>query len=198
MAHLRGVEAKTAFCLAGLSYWIGRTRPDIDLQPITHSSGNIAASRTIIAARALDWKADYLFWVDSDMTFQPTALSDLLARGSIVVGANYPVRGTPTRPTARANGNYVQTTEEKAKARDLEVVQRMGLGLCLMRADVFTRIAPPWFGNEAQPGGLEFGGEDDFLFDRIAEAGIPCFVDHAVSWGTGHVHEHVLTNAYAA
>ncbi|MGH8571551.1 MAG: hypothetical protein ACREX8_03110 [Gammaproteobacteria bacterium] len=195
MPYLRSVEAKTALCLSGLTYIIGRRHPAIELQPFTHSSGNLSLSRTILILEARKWGAGHFLWIDADMVFRPTALVQLLARRKDVIGANYAVRGTLTRPTARGGGGYIYTTEAKAKAGEVERAERMGLGLCLMKADLFDKIGPPWFGNVAQPGGLEFGGEDDFLFDTLAAAGVECFVDHAVSYMTGHLHERILTNA---
>lgn len=193
--HLRSFEAKTALCLSGLTYTVGRTRRDIELQPFTHSSANLASSRTFLVRQALEWETDYILWVDADMVFAPFALVQLLTRGKDVIGANYLRRGNPVGPTARAKGGYVYTTKAKADAGEVEPVDRMGLGLCLMKASVLQSIGPPWFGNEALGDGIEFGGEDDFLFDRLRAAGVDCYVDHLVSWNTGHLAERVLVHA---
>jgi len=40
-------------------------------------------------------------------------------------------------------------------------------------------------------------GEDASFFQELREAGIAIHVDHGLSWGVGHIHEHVLTNADA-
>ena len=46
----------------------------------------------------------------------------------------------------------------------------------------------PWF--EAWP-----GGEDNYFYAKLSRLKIPAFVDHALSWETGHIGEHVFTNA---
>jgi hypothetical protein len=192
--HLRQVEAQFAVSLAMMTSQTARMRRDIDFACVTHSSANLADSRTRIVVNARKLGADWLLWLDADMVFPPYTLIALLARDKDVIGANCARRMVPTSPNTVACGRFVYTSPEKAKAGIVEPVDRTGLAVMLMKADVFDRIEPPWFGNLPAPDGLSFGGEDNFLFDKLKAAGIEVFVDHMVSGGIGHCHERILTN----
>jgi hypothetical protein len=53
----------------------------------------------------------------------------------------------------------------------------------------------PLFGYEVVPDSLRVIGEDSYLFRLLKQAGIKTYVDHALSWDVGHLHEVALTNA---
>jgi hypothetical protein len=169
-----------------------------EVETLIYTSSRIASSRNTLVFEALKVRPDFLLWLDDDHSFPPDAALKLLARDVASVGANYPGRGVPALPTAaKMRGEeltQVYTTREKAESGDLEQVAAMGLGLCLISADVFRKLGPPWFkSDQGEHGGH---GEDYYFFGKLKQAGIPAYVDHAVSWGVGHVHQVVLTNEH--
>jgi hypothetical protein len=196
--HHGEVKAHYAFSLAQMMEHCARQAPRIEAKLFMLSSSLLPKARTLLAEQALAWGADWLLWIDADHLFPPDSLPRLLASGRDVVGANYPRRMSPGGPTAAvftASGETrpVRTTAKKARSRIVEEVGALGLGLCLMRASLFERIARPWFQVIANESG-EFLGEDGWFFQHLKAAGVPIHVDHGLSWEVGHVGEVVLTN----
>lgn len=189
----------------------------IEVEIIMVSGSALTESRTRILGEALSWGATHLLWLDADHVFPPDAFLRLLAHNLDVVGANYPRRSSPTSPTAakavtddpaQDNRNLVYTTQEKALAGEVEEVDHLGFGLCLMNMNVVDMLQRrsdelghasflPLFEFSSRPNGGGLIGEDVFFFGKVRDAGGKVYVDHALSWEVGHVHELILTNAHA-
>lgn len=189
----------------------------IEVEIIMVSGSALTESRTRILGEALAWGATHLLWLDADHVFPPNAFLRLLSHNLDVVGCNYPRRNTPTAPTAAKTitddpqqdiRNLVYTTAEKAQAGELEEVDHIGFGLCLMNMAVVDMLQAradelgqasflPLFEFSSRPNGGGLIGEDAFFFAKVRDAGGKVWVDHALSWETGHIHELILTNAHA-
>jgi hypothetical protein len=145
------------------------------LKPLVYSSSNIAYSRCKIAAAALDSGADWLLWLDADHSFPGDTLTRLLGRGKPVIGANYRRRmPDEVKPTAYAlRDGKLQPSMPKGEG--IEEVAHLGMGVCLTHAEVFRRIARPYF---------QFGTRDDG-----ATIGEDIFVDQALSREVGHISD---------
>lgn len=185
-----------------------RVTPEVALFMVACSM--LTQSRHKLVAEAIFWGADYMLWLDADHIFPPDAFARLWARNRAVVGCNYARRCIPTAPTACAAGEgsttLVYTTEAKAKADAVEEVSHMGFGLCLIHMHVFDLLQAhaeargdpnflPLFHFEATHGHVV--GEDVFFFAKLRDAGVTAWVDHALSWEIGHIHETIMTNAHA-
>jgi hypothetical protein len=189
----------------------------IEVETIMISGSALTESRTRILGEALSWGATHLLWLDADHVFPPDAFLRLLSHNLDVVGCNYPRRNSPTAPTAaktiteeegQDNRNLVYTTAEKAEQRELEEVDHIGFGLCLMNMQVVDMLQVraeelgqvsflPLFEFSSRPNGGGLIGEDAFFFAKVRDAGGKVYVDHALSWEVGHIHEQILTNAHA-
>jgi hypothetical protein len=154
------------------------SRQGREIESFVVSSAVLSSLRALLVRRALEWKADWLLWMDADHTFPPDALERLLAHDLPIVGCNYIRRLAPHGQTAS-----VETTREKAEAGMVEPANHMGLGLCLMRADVFDGIDEPLFDGAT---------EDIYLFNKLRAARHQPHVDHALSMEVGHIAETVL------
>lgn len=184
-----------------------------EMEIFSTSSSDLPGNRERLLKRAIEWRADYLLWLDADHVFPPGALLRLLRHGLPVVGANYARRGDPTGPVSVRIGEggameHVWTTAELAQKGAVEEVAHVGLGLCLLdmrilhqvKAHVETTVGwAQWhpFDRKLFPGTRERMGEDASFFQELREAGVKIFVDHGLSWHVGHIAEHVLTNADA-
>lgn len=151
--------------------------------------------RNDIADAALGWGTEWLLWLDADHTFPSDTLSRLLEQRRTIVGCNYPRRRREAAfPTAVSLGQHVFTTREKASAFKVEEVDTLGLGICLIRADVFHDLKRPYFRLAYDASG-DFETEDVTFFRAAKAAGFTPFVDHALSWEVGHIDEQILTNS---
>jgi hypothetical protein len=168
-----------------------KLRPELWTCVVT--SADLAGNRNRLVERALEWGADFILWADADHVFPDHALIRLFSLNLPVVGCNYPTRVPPLLPTALGlDGQPIVTTEKLAREGKVERVAALGLGLCLMRSDLFSRIDRPWF---AFADGYS---EDRRFFRMLTEAGVPVHVDHSLSWEIGHVGAQTLTNADCA
>jgi hypothetical protein len=174
-----------------------------DLQLFMRQGSLLPRTRNSLARDAVTWGADYLLWVDADMSFPERALLRLLSHNLPIVGVNYPRRTFPTAPSARdLDEKLVWTTEADAEAGSVVPVEMIGLGLCLVRMDVIRTLRGnnevPLFSTEYWGEGIEGGcGEDVFFFNRARKAGYAVHLDHWLSWQVFHVHETLLGNADA-
>jgi hypothetical protein len=181
-------------------------------------SSMLTESRHMLVGEALNSGADYMLWCDADHLFEADAICRLWARNVEVVGCNYPRRCTPTAPTAAKviyaqdeendHKNLVYTDAKKAADNEMEEVDHLGFGLCLIKMGVFEKLQLtaedkglksmlPLFKFEPKEDGSGMVGEDVFFFGKVREAGVKVWCDHGVSWTVGHVSNIVLTNAHA-
>lgn len=190
------VTAQFAFSLAHLTERVARLHRDIELKVLMKTSSSLPRVRTDLAQAALEWGAEWMLWLDSDMLFPPDALERLLAFGFEIVGANYPRRMPPHVGTATAHSASglvpCETTLAKAQAGQPEPVLTLGFGTLLMNARVFDGLERPWF-QIVDDGSDGFVGEDMHFLHKLSQRGVVPYVDHALSWEVGHVGERVFT-----
>lgn len=186
----------------------------IQIEPFI-CSGLITQARTRLVFECLKWEADYILWCDSDHVFPADAIARLWSHNKQVVGCNYArrIHSGATSPTAaklnreETDDKLCYTTPEKAQAGELEQVDHLGLGLCLMHKSVFDDLADhaisegkddfmPLF-HLVPKEGSDVVGEDVFFFEKCRAAGVDVWCDHGLSWEVGHIAERILTNAHA-
>lgn len=160
----------------------------INIRRFFVSSSELPTGRMTLVSHALQWDAEYMLCLDADHTFPPDALVRLLAHGVEVVGCNYRQRHPPHAPTAMRDGIRIETN---GSSPVLERVNRVGLGLCLIKMSTLRRML-------AQPNSLPFftgsdKGEDYIFFEKLAAAGAEVFVDSRLSMEVGHITEQVIT-----
>lgn len=215
-------KAKFTLCLASALVFAKDCKivgPDgepveIEIETFMVSCSMLTESRHRLVAEALAWGATHMLWLDADHVFPNDVIPRLLAHNLDVVGANYPRRIIPTAPTAAKhiddehdNRNLVYTTAEKAHAGEVEEVDHLGFGVCLMNMAVFDAMQVkadetdgnflPLFQFVPREDKIGMIGEDVFFFQKVRDAGCKVYCDHALSWEVGHIHEQILTNAHA-
>jgi len=187
--HNGEVKADYAFSMGKL---LLASQPLHELELFGARGSSIALNRMSIADNALAWGAEYLLWIDSDHIFPADTLARLLAHGHDIVGCNQPRRAFGQPPTAVIvqNGQlrYVVTSRKEVEARLVQRVHALGLGVCLMRAEILCRMERPWFENWP-------GGEDSYFFAKLSKLQVPVYLDHALSWEIGHLGDHIFSNA---
>lgn len=157
------------------------------------SSSNLAESRTVLAAQAInEFKATHILFLDSDMEFPPHTLHRLLAHDVPFVACNYAKKKFPIECTA-SRGMDADLKHDRNIPDDdnaLVPVEGIGFGVTLIHADVFLSVPRPWFQftEEVTNNGQHyFHGEDYSFCQKVREAGIPIYVDTVLSKEIGHV-----------
>jgi hypothetical protein len=159
--------------------------------------------RNSLVDTAMAWNPNYLLWIDSDQSFPNDALIRLLSLNLPIVGANYVQRAPPHLPTAKnLAGDLIWTTQDTANAEKVEEVSYLGLGFCLMDANIVRDIIfeqrkarQPIFALQMDGDGSIAKGEDVFFFNLARNLGHRVHVDHLLSWHIGHVSEKILMNS---
>lgn len=106
---------------------------------LLQSQSGIATSRNALVHRALDGKADFLAWWDSDIvTPHPSHILKLMQHDKDICGASYPKRVAPHTLTG------VPVHPEKAH-HGLHEFEYLPAGFSVVKADVYRRIPQPWY-----------------------------------------------------
>lgn len=174
---------------------------EIELNIFIEQSSLLISSRENLVKRAIAWEADWILWIDSDMTFPPETFHQLQSHGKPMAGANYVKRSVPTTPvTTGLNDKFVKTDPD---TEGLEEVKHTGFGVLLMHIGVFKKVEQPWFDTvwiekKDEPGKLELMGEDVFMFGKIRHhLNLKPWIDHDLSQAVTHIGEFEYHNRLA-
>jgi GT2 family glycosyltransferase len=169
------------------------------LHLFTSAGTLIADQRENLVKEALKVNADWILFLDTDMRF-PKDVFDILAKHDApIVAANYSTRGLPAKPVAFSSprcDEYVYTT---ADSKGLEEVYAVGMGVMLIKAEVFKKTPMPWFQIGYAAGTGNFFGEDIHFCHKAAKHGYKTMIDHDLSKIVRHIgtFEYTLDHAEA-
>lgn len=197
------VNSGFAFDLARLvGFTVGTTHNKV---VIYTSSGTLLSSqRQDLARDAVDAGCTHTLWLDSDMRFPKDALVRLLSHDEDIVCANYAKRRFPTEPIAvRKNqlgddAEHVDRVYTEPDSTGLVEVDYCGMGVMLVKADVYKKMEFPWFAIPWVPAAEDYIGEDVWFCRRAYENGSKTMVDQDLSKEVHHIgtfeykHEHTL------
>lgn len=158
----------------------------------------IANQRAELCLDAMREKCTHVLFIDSDMRFPHDMIERLLQHDLDIVATNCARRRMPTGPTAqiyKENGEreLVYTMPETT---GLQEVGSVGMGVMLIKANVFAKLAEPWFETPWRHDKRGYIGEDVFFCKKAREAGFKIWIDHDVSKEIGHIgmfefkHDH--------
>jgi len=176
MVHADFAMAYAQLCMASAA---------LQLQLITVKSSIVAQARNNGVELARNCGADFLFFLDSDMLFPPTALFRLLLHRKDIVGATYTKRVAPFEILG------TKLAEQPAVlSGDLLEMQRIPTGCLLINMGVFEKLSKPYFRFEIDADGAIIG--EDYVFcDRAREAGFRVWCDAVLSREIGHIGQSI-------
>lgn len=176
------VHADFAMALATLCHGCASLKIEI----INTKSSIVAIARNNAVALAQRAGVDYLWFVDSDIIFPPTALLRLLIHQQDVVGATY-VKRVPPHPVL---GTALNPQPVDPPPGLLEMV-RIPTGCLLIRMSVFERLAKPYFYFGVNEADGDIIGEDYLFCDNVRNAGLRIWCDASLSKELGHIGQAV-------
>jgi len=158
----------------------------------------IANQRAELSLDAMAEGCTHILFIDSDMRFPQDMIERLLKHDLDIVATNCARRRMPTGPTAqlyKENGDreLVWTMPEST---GLQEVGSVGMGVMLIKANVFAALSEPWFETPWRVDKRGYIGEDVFFCQKAAAAGFKIWIDHDVSKEIGHIgtfefkHDH--------
>jgi hypothetical protein len=188
-----------AYDLARLTaYWSARHVPKGGALHLFTSQGTlIADQRQNLVLEALKVEADYVLWCDTDMRFPKDIVDRLHAHGKDVVAANYSTRRVPCKPVAFADASCRNLVYTNADSTGLEEAYAIGMGAMLERADIYKKLALPFFSIGYSQAAQDFFGEDVFHCHKLREVGVKVYIDHDVSKEVRHIGNFEFANEHA-
>jgi hypothetical protein len=158
----------------------------------------IANQRAELCLDAMREDCSHVLFIDSDMRFPQDMIGRLLKHDLDIVATNCARRRMPTGPTAqlyKENGEreLVWTMPEST---GLQEVGSVGMGVMLIKKNVFAALAEPWFETPWRMDKRGYIGEDVYFCQKAAAAGFKIWIDHDVSKEIGHIgtfefkHDH--------
>lgn len=163
------------------------TMNNIDTHVFMDASTILLTQRERLATMALECDAEYILWLDSDMTFPATTAVRLLAHNESVVAANYVRRQRPFKGVAYETIGDWENPLSFDVQDELVTVEGIGMGCVLMKTDIFKQIPKPWFEFGWSPESNDFLGEDMILWQKVGSLGYEIKVDTQLSQELRHL-----------
>ena len=178
------LSAKFAQCLVNL---VNHKR-DFDVEVGFHIGSLVYDSRNKLAERAINSTADYVLWLDSDMTFVPDTLDMMLdtlkSNNYEILTGMYFRRRPPFTPTLfqelRITNHGTVTAEFSEIPDSIFEVQGCGFGCVLMNRNVLWNVFCQNGGMFAPINGV---GEDLSFCWRARQCGYKIWCDPSIALG---------------
>jgi hypothetical protein len=156
----------------------------------------IADQRQKLAMLALQHKADYALFLDSDMRFPRDLVQRLIASDKDIVACNYSTRRMPPKTVAWSDFSAMEFVTSHDR-EGVEEVDAVGMGAMLVKTEVFQKLPQPWFQVVYSKSARAFIGEDIYFCQLAKAHGFKVHVDHDASKLIRHIgsfefsHDHV-------
>jgi len=163
------------------------TMNNLDTHVIMDASTVLLTQRERLALEAQNIGAEYMLWLDSDMTFPATTALRLLAHNENVVAANYIRRQLPAKGVAyKTIGAWEEPLPFEIQD-DLVPVEGVGMGCMLVKTSILQEIEQPWFEFKWTPESNDHLGEDMMFCQKMAEQGYQVKIDTNLSMEMRHL-----------
>jgi hypothetical protein len=156
----------------------------------------IQNQRADLALDAMAEGCTHILFIDADMRFPKDAIFRLLQRDEAIVAANYSTRKLPLQPVAFRDDTTTERVYTEQDDTGLESVAAIGMGLMLIKAEVFQKMPKPWFHIHYQNG--VYSGEDIWFCRSARESGFEVMLDHDISHQVRHIGGFEFSCAHAA
>jgi len=174
------VHADFAVSLGSMMHSLG----EMPMSIVVGKSSIVADARNLGLEYAQKYGAEYVLFIDSDMTFPKDALLKLLVRQVDIIGATYSRRTAPFHFL----GDILPEQPADAPKGLLEM-SRIPTGFLLIKSTVFEKLKKPYFRFRVdEEAGVNIGEDFDFS-DRVRAAGFRIWCDPYLSKELGHIGE---------
>ena len=156
------------------------------------SGALIANNRNALADKAIEHGADYLLYIDSDMTFDPDSLVRLVKLNQNIVSGLAVSRLAPFNPVAKVldeDGFKYKIRKDLDKGLFFDDIDMVGCAFMLINTDVLRKLKKPYFA--MPPYGEGVMGEDVYFCRQAKEAGYKLCIDTSLI--IGHIGNHQFT-----
>jgi hypothetical protein len=149
----------------------------------------VATARCNIARNAIDRGAEFLFFIDDDVTipnYGPQRMLYLMEQNPEwdVLSAVYVTKTAPPEPLIFGE-NLSDGAYWNWRCGEVFEIGGCGMGCCVIRTSAFEKFPEPWFAWTDESDGINKGGEGEDLYfcRKLTEAGGTLMADGAVLCG---------------
>lgn len=216
----KAFKPTVVFCLPGKDFTQGffnswtkllyfmYLNPIVEVHIVNYYLSNIAQCRnTILGGKKTsgkyqtlfdnEWNYDYIFWIDTDIVFEPTDVARILMKLNTnpdieVISGLYAMSNNQPVAIKDFSLDYLkehevyehyemdELLEESVKnPNGLVKVKCPGMGFVAFKRNVFERLQYPWFENTKieSPHFVDYDFEDVSLFKKLENKNIDVYVD---------------------
>lgn len=166
------VHAKFAYCLSELTSYL--TRSNINYNLLFQNGSVLPEQRHVLVEAAISANCEQVLWLDSDMVFPKNLYHKLSSYDKNVVACTYSTRTKPYRSVAFVDNNY---NEKLSASFGLHKVSSVGMGLMLVKTEVYKSLTKPWFLFEYYENYNSYLGEDIYFCQQLQLKGFDIYVD---------------------
>lgn len=134
-------------------------------------------SRNDVIRQSIRLEAEYVLFIDSDMSFPENALTTLMSRGKDIIGVNYNYRQYPVRSITVLDPTYPDSLTEPF------MVRVAGTGFLLIRTAIFKNLPEPWFHFNPSSTTDPLTGEDVWFCNLARAHNLDIWVDPTIQIG---------------
>lgn len=151
----------------------------------------ISQNRERLVQDSLATGATHILFLDDDIIAPPDTIHRLAAHRAPIVGCNYPYR-------VKGGGFTAQDFDDRpipltTQSTGLLEVKAMGLGTCLIDAEVFNALPHPWFDIYWNPRRAAYSTEDVPFLTLARKAGFLTWIDQDLSKDLTHIGSYSYT-----
>lgn len=170
-----------------------------DIVPVIETAIPHDEGRNRIAKAAIDYKCDYIFFIDSDTLIQKGQLEQLLSHGKDAISGISYMKALPYYSLIRKKIGYRLYNPIEPSSTELIRIDGAGFGCFLVKTDVFNKIEYPWFQFKyiKYEDRWRHIGEDLYFCDQLENAKIEIYCDPTVQ--CVHIGTHLtidIANRY--
>ena len=179
------------FSYAAGKKWKGH---DLHLLLINTEMSMLCTSREELVKGALRNNAQYILFLDCDMSFPGDLIHRFLDRGKDFISANCTTRKFPVVQVAHTLSGEPMESRGKTGVQE---AQHTGLACAMINCEPLKRLQQPLFLMDWIPAQQKYCGEDVYFTQKLAQIGVRIYIDHDISpkvkhIGTYHYGHHDL------
>ena len=181
------VRIDFAYSLVGVVSYLGAnclpSRPEstVSVTVDVAASSVIHSNRETLVMRAIENKRTHIMFLDDDMAFEPRVIDVLFSRRLPIVATNYMIKTVEKDKFVAVGLDRRTRVSTLRNSTGLVPIAYTGFGVSLFEMAVFRSTPQPWFAPKWIEDKKVYTTEDNPCYERLANAGFPCYLDQDAS-----------------
>ena len=183
-----GDQVYVQFALSLVNLVTDCTLCGIETACIVQQSSVVEWGRELLVKKAQEINADYMLFLDTDMTFPHDTARRLIDRNVDVICTNAARRRSPYTSVVKYFPGHGDAPAADPTNEEVSKLIGLSTGVLLVKMSVFDKISKPYFQVSFKEGVEDFLGEDYYFGKKLSlEGGIDSHCDNVLSKEIGHI-----------